>query len=369
MPSPQMCMTKSDTRYILNLFNVFPGCREDQIFETETVYVGDDVNLTCTRKGVGNLVWARLASGKAPQALGKSFSLKTVHPRITTSEESETFVLHITKARLSDTAFYFCINKQQQSSIFLKGTALLNGAELDVTADPSPAPCHPGDSVTLQCSLLSDSENKTCSEENSVCCFRAGSHQSHQSFYHTHIFDEYKRNPEGFSRKKCVYSFFKNISSSDAGTCYCAVATCEEIFSGNGTKLDIEGNCKTFLDKWQQSQPHSRPTVPQVPEQVGLILVLNQKNVQRHKALGGPTRATALPTHPSIIYTSDPEEGCGGLEPIQPSIFPPKLNQVFFVAKCNGVIFMTVSKITTSVLASVLSIHHVYGCFCGDRGP
>uniref|UniRef100_A0A3Q3J5C4 Immunoglobulin subtype domain-containing protein n=1 Tax=Monopterus albus TaxID=43700 RepID=A0A3Q3J5C4_MONAL len=234
--------------YILNLFNVFPGCREDQIFETETVYVGDDVNLTCTRKGVGNLVWARLASGKAPQALGKSFSLKTVHPRITTSEESETFVLHITKARLSDTAFYFCINKQQQSSIFLKGTALrfpymhikLINSELDVTADPSPAPCHPGDSVTLQCSLLSDSENKTCSEENSVCCFRAGSHQSHQSFYHTHIFDEYKRNPEGFSRKKCVYSFFKNISSSDAGTCYCAVATCEEIFSGNGTKLDIE---------------------------------------------------------------------------------------------------------------------------------
>uniref|UniRef100_A0A3Q3J0R5 Immunoglobulin subtype domain-containing protein n=1 Tax=Monopterus albus TaxID=43700 RepID=A0A3Q3J0R5_MONAL len=216
------------------------------IFETETVYVGDDVNLTCTRKGVGNLVWARLASGKAPQALGKSFSLKTVHPRITTSEESETFVLHITKARLSDTAFYFCINKQQQSSIFLKGTALRVEGKFKQTASIFCRLLN-GDSVTLQCSLLSDSENKTCSEENSVCCFRAGSHQSHQSFYHTHIFDEYKRNPEGFSRKKCVYSFFKNISSSDAGTCYCAVATCEEIFSGNGTKLDIEGNLDSSL--------------------------------------------------------------------------------------------------------------------------
>ncbi|KAF7660988.1 hypothetical protein LDENG_00271130 [Lucifuga dentata] len=39
----------------------------------------------------------------------------------------------------------------------------------------------------------------------------------------------------------CAYSFSKNISSSDAGTYYCAVASCGEILFGNGTKLDIEG--------------------------------------------------------------------------------------------------------------------------------
>ncbi|KAJ8337701.1 hypothetical protein SKAU_G00366670 [Synaphobranchus kaupii] len=39
----------------------------------------------------------------------------------------------------------------------------------------------------------------------------------------------------------CVYNFPKrNLSLSDAGTYYCAVATCGEILFGNGTKLDIE---------------------------------------------------------------------------------------------------------------------------------
>ena len=49
-------------------------------------------------------------------------------------------------------------------------------------------PVHPGDSVTLQCSVLSDYKNKT---------------------------------------------------SFDARTYYCAVATCGEILFGNGTKLEL----------------------------------------------------------------------------------------------------------------------------------
>ncbi|KAK2848674.1 hypothetical protein Q5P01_008508 [Channa striata] len=35
---------------------------------------------------------------------------------------------------------------------------------------------------------------------------------------------------------------FWTISSSDAGTYYCAVATCGQILFGNGTKLDIDEN-------------------------------------------------------------------------------------------------------------------------------
>ncbi len=105
--------------------------------------------------------------------------------------------------------------------------------------------------MTLQCPVLADSLNKTCPEEHGVYLFRAGSHQSNTSFNHTqgNSVEEYEKNPEGHSTKKCVYSFFEKISSSDAGTYYCAVATCEEISSGNRSKPDPEGNCIIFNEE------------------------------------------------------------------------------------------------------------------------
>lgn len=82
-------------------------------------------------------------------------------------------------------------------------------------------------------------------EEKAVCCFRAGSHQSHLTLNYTQgdgVY-EYDENPEKHSAKKCICSFLQNVSSSNAGTYFCAVATCGEIFSRNGSKLDTEGNC------------------------------------------------------------------------------------------------------------------------------
>ncbi|KAG7465284.1 hypothetical protein MATL_G00174730 [Megalops atlanticus] len=47
----------------------------------------------------------------------------------------------------------------------------------------------------------------------------------------------------------CVYKLPKrNLSLSDAGTYYCAVATCGEILFGNGTKLDFKET--EFLAIW-----------------------------------------------------------------------------------------------------------------------
>lgn len=39
-----------------------------------------------------------------------------------------------------------------------------------------------------------------------------------------------------------MYHLSGNISVSDGGVCYCALATCGPIILGNGTKLDVEGN-------------------------------------------------------------------------------------------------------------------------------
>ncbi|XP_073342687.1 uncharacterized protein [Pagrus major] len=112
--------------------------------------------------------------------------------------------------------------------------------EPDVTAitqDSPSDPIRPGDSVTLQCSVLSESENKPCPGGHSVFWFRAGSDESNP---------DPRTSPEARSPQKCVYSFSKNVSSSDAGTYYCAVASCGEILFGNGTKLDTEANMKVF---------------------------------------------------------------------------------------------------------------------------
>ncbi|KAJ8337709.1 hypothetical protein SKAU_G00366750 [Synaphobranchus kaupii] len=61
-------------------------------------------------------------------------------------------------------------------------------------------------------------------------------------------------------QQSCVYNFPKrNLSFSDAGTYYCAVATCGEILFGGGTKLDIEGrrssqNCQGAASNTQVSR-------------------------------------------------------------------------------------------------------------------
>uniref|UniRef100_A0A4W6FCJ8 Ig-like domain-containing protein n=1 Tax=Lates calcarifer TaxID=8187 RepID=A0A4W6FCJ8_LATCA len=203
---------------------------------TKIVDVGDDVKLTCPRQTSDhsiNLFWIRLVSGDLPEFLGGTFSFdydgvnKT--PRITAKQEPGTFILLISKTELSDTGVYYCIKAKQLV--------------------PPSDPVHPGDSVTLQCSVLSDTEKKTCPGDHSVYWFRAGSDESHPSLIYAHrnSSDYCENSHEAHSLQKCVYNFPKTVSSSDSGTYYCAVATCGEIIFGNGTKLDIEGKCGTFL--------------------------------------------------------------------------------------------------------------------------
>ncbi|XP_036934010.1 uncharacterized protein LOC119008074 [Acanthopagrus latus] len=231
------------------------GCTDDLNFEMMTVEVGHDVTLTCVRHdsllSTFNLFWIRLVSGNMPELLGgtHSFDFDGVNktPRITAKQGDGTFLLHISEAQLSDTGLYYCVTVKNLHMTFVEGTFLrIKGPEPDVTAViqlPPSDPVRPGDSVTLQCSVLSDSQNKPCPGNHSVFWFRAGSDESEPSFIYAHGNSgaECETSLEARSPQKCVYSFSKNVSSSDAGTYYCAVATCGEILFGNGTKLDIEG--------------------------------------------------------------------------------------------------------------------------------
>uniref|UniRef100_A0A3B5KMM6 Ig-like domain-containing protein n=1 Tax=Xiphophorus couchianus TaxID=32473 RepID=A0A3B5KMM6_9TELE len=99
--------------------------------------------------------------------------------------------------------------------------------------------------ITLQCSLVSQTETETCAGDPSVFWFRTGSDKNSPDV----IYSDGKM-PENCEKtsntqKKYRYNFSKNINSSDVGTYYCAVATCKEIFLGNGTRIESGMNCFT----------------------------------------------------------------------------------------------------------------------------
>ncbi|XP_059202919.1 uncharacterized protein LOC131982314 [Centropristis striata] len=235
---------------ILLLLNM-GRCTDCHTFEMKTVAVAQNVTLTCARQRLSGtfLFWFRLVSGTFPETLGGTISadlgVRVESRCITAKQEPGTFVLHINETQLSDTAVYYCIHVKGRNMTFSKGIFLrVKGPEPDITAitqDFQSYPVLPGDSVTLQCSVLSDSEHRTCPGGHSVFWFRAGSDETPSLVYaQGNSSDGCERSPEAHSPQKCVYSFSKNVSSSDAGTYYCAVATCGEILFGNGTKLDIE---------------------------------------------------------------------------------------------------------------------------------
>ncbi|XP_054453727.1 uncharacterized protein LOC129090202 [Anoplopoma fimbria] len=224
------------------------------------VRVGEDVTLTCSRQSssAGYLFWIRLVAGNFPEPLASTYTFDNANVfktrRITAKQGFGTFVLHIAKTELSDTALYYCQQVVELQTAFLNKTFLgVKGPEPNITAviqNRTSDPVRPGDSVTLQCSVLSDSKKKTCPGEHNVYWFKAGSDESHPSVIYAQRNNSAgcEKSPEAHSPQKCVYSFSKNISSSDAGTYYCAVAACGEILFGNRTKLDIEASNMSFGD-------------------------------------------------------------------------------------------------------------------------
>ncbi|XP_045887277.1 uncharacterized protein LOC123958104 [Micropterus dolomieu] len=228
-------------------------CTDDQSFDTKTVGVGQNVTLICTlqtSRDIETFFWVKVVAGILPEVLGRAFSFNddvTGISGITLKKEPGRFFLHITKTKLRDMAFYYCLKSHRFNITFLKGTFLrIKGPEHDITTitqDFLSDPVRPGDSVTLQCSVLSDSENKTCPEEDSVYWFRVGSDESHPRLIYVQrkSGDECETSPEARSPQSCVYSLFgANISSTESGTYYCAVTACGKIIFGNGSKLDIE---------------------------------------------------------------------------------------------------------------------------------
>ncbi|KAK2839100.1 hypothetical protein Q7C36_013914 [Tachysurus vachellii] len=169
---------------------------------------------------------------------------KTVFQLTKTGNITSLNILHVTK---DDEAMYICgsslVNVIEFSSgIFLSvrdkphlGISVWQSGMLDSV----PA----GASVTLQCSVLSESR----AAELQVLWFRAAPPQSHPQIIYTHH-NSSRQCESGSSTHTCVYNFSKNILSlNDTGTYYCAVLLCGKIIFGNGTRIQMAQSVNSLL--------------------------------------------------------------------------------------------------------------------------
>ncbi|XP_075868439.1 uncharacterized protein LOC142877954 isoform X1 [Nelusetta ayraudi] len=221
-------------------------CLDDAVFETMTVDVGANVTLSCPRDLSEHevlLVWTRLVSGRLPEVFKATFgfdfrSVVTTTNRITSRQAPKKFILQIKEATQNDGGLYFCIQIVSLDVTLLKTTYLrVKGTQPDTVAVIQVPPSDQVRSLTLQCSVLSDSANNTCSGGPSVCWLTAGSNESSLGVLYSpgYTDDDCESSSEGLATQECVQNLSTKISSSHAGTYSCAVAACGRTLFGNFT--------------------------------------------------------------------------------------------------------------------------------------
>ncbi|XP_059382387.1 uncharacterized protein LOC132117240 [Carassius carassius] len=217
------------------------------------VRAGEDVNFTCTFSNVLQVTKAwfkQTADGKTlqivslylyqPPSWNKDFEKTN---RFYVIKENDHFNLTILNVNPSDTATYFCVVSAYNiirmgagSRLLVRDAAMGRNTTLQQSLIDR---LHPGDSVSLQCSIFTES----CAEEHNVYWFRQSSGESQGVLYTKGERNGQCENSTESQTQSCVYSLFKrNVSQSDAGIYYCAVAACGDILFGKGTKLNVTEN-------------------------------------------------------------------------------------------------------------------------------
>ncbi|XP_053091563.1 uncharacterized protein LOC128318618 [Pangasianodon hypophthalmus] len=229
----------------------------DQPNSVITAASGDNVTLHCFRmeeRHTEPIIWYKQAAGHEPRVMvtvhnlaqNPIFEDEFNSPRFTVENLKESCHLKITNVEPSDEAMYYC-GLKKIVILFGKGTFLSVKGDGDVKVsvfqssvlDSVPA----GASVTLQCSVLSESR----AAHLQVLWFRAAPSQSHPQIIYTHHNSSHQCQ-SGSSTHTCVYSFSKNILSlNDTGTYYCAVAVCGKIIFGNGTRVQLERSVESVV--------------------------------------------------------------------------------------------------------------------------
>ncbi|KAF3694136.1 Ig kappa chain V-V region HP 91A3 [Channa argus] len=227
-------------------------------FSLAVVKPGDNVTLLCPASDrEGNFFhWYKQSLGFMAQKLASGIlGIVTVSEqfkdsRYTITKGDNKYVLTIRNVSKDDEATYFCQNGTAYTQSFFSGTFLAvndpnQQKSVYVKQSPSTASVQLGDSVTFQCSLLSENKKNRvqCAGEQSVYWFRADS-----GGFNPGLIYSPRTKKEEKEERSCSYSLSKTIhNSSDAGIYYCAVVTCGEIMFGEGTKVETTELCKGLL--------------------------------------------------------------------------------------------------------------------------
>ncbi|XP_008302674.1 uncharacterized protein LOC103374375, partial [Stegastes partitus] len=213
--------------------------------------LGDNVTLTCSRSGDQPrfLFWHKLNFGNMFQRVAVGYLNRTTleYPfnssRFRFTKRHDVYSLTIRNVRKEDEATYLCQGGSSISMVFFNGTLLAvndpknQKKSVYVKQSPDVESVQLGNSVTLRCSLVYKKEENTsrCPGEHRVHWFRAGSESNPGIIYTDSTCSD------GQEGRSCDYRLSKTIrESSDAGTYYCAVATCGQILFGEGTQVETK---------------------------------------------------------------------------------------------------------------------------------
>ncbi|XP_026803228.2 uncharacterized protein LOC113547182 [Pangasianodon hypophthalmus] len=217
-----------------------------------SVQSGERVTLNCPFGDIPkaeSVVWYKQIFGEMPQKVGERLAYKDfdIFPEFKisgfTMETTDNGIsLTIPHIKTDHGGLYYCGKFSWENFTLSIGTFLAvtgdENVKVSVLQSNALKSVSAGASVTLQCSVLSESR----AADLQVLWFRAAPPQSHPQIIYTHHNSSHQCESSS-STRTCVYNFSKNVLSlNDTGTYYCAVAVCGKIIFGNGTQVQMENS-------------------------------------------------------------------------------------------------------------------------------
>ncbi|XP_032410155.1 uncharacterized protein LOC116713973 [Xiphophorus hellerii] len=233
---------------VLSMATLIHTVEASHLISLTLVDIGDNITFDCnvSEKELKFVNWYKQSLGHiveivASVILGQmTITEKFKGSHFAIKPEGHSYDLTIFNISKEDEATYFCHIGTTYSQKFISGTFLAVNDDkqqksLYLKQHPKTELVQQGETVTLQCSLLSKNEEKSqCPTKPSMYWFRTESERFHPGIIYT------QRNiSDKDLDRSCSYSLSVR-DSSDAGIYYSAVVACGSIVIGEGTKVEMK---------------------------------------------------------------------------------------------------------------------------------